>query len=416
MATSDRATTPALSIDRAALRRDCEEQSLILPIALLDDAAFEHNRRILYDAFGAMPGMKMRIASKSLRCGQLIRRLLDADTTGEVVAGIMAFRVAEARHLVESHGVIDVLVAYPVVSPVEAKLMAELAGKLDSAPDGCASIVCDSPAQIEPLAAAGRAAGVEVPVVLEIDLAYKPFGERGPVLGARRSPLSTARAVREAAEVVRATDGVRMHGLMGYEAHHAATPDRPHERAFKRISRPAIEKLRAEVDAALRQAGFGDLPLLNGGGSGTYPQTAASPYVNEVAVGSAFYKSALFDRHAALAEFEPSLYYALQVVRVPPGGGWVTCFGGGYYASGGGTSPATAAPEGLKPSSAESFGEVQTPLRVPNGVHLEPGDLVLCRASKAGEPLERFATLHLLKEGKLVESMPTYRGEGQCFG
>ena len=407
------------ALDRDALKRHCEEQGLTLPVAFIDDANFEHNRRILFDAFAAMPNMKMRIASKSLRCGPLIRRLLDGDPRGETISGIMALRVDEARHLVDRYGIEDVLVAYPVASPVEVRAVAELVGtvmrnrKLDSR--ATASIVVDSYEQIQMLGPAACAAGVEIPVVLELDLAFRPFGCRWPTIGVRRSPLSNARSVCDVAELVRATEGVRLHGLMSYEAHHAAVPDRPHERAFKRLSAPAMARLRSEVDTALRQAGFTELPLLNGGGSGSYPQTSRSPYVNEVAIGSAFYKTALFDRHAALAKFKPSLYYAIQVVRIPKPG-WITCFGGGYYASGGGEGPVVATPTAVRPTGTEEFGETQTPLRVAKGTDIGIGDLVICRPAKAGEPLERFASLHLLRDDALVESMPTYRGDDQCFG
>jgi D-serine deaminase-like pyridoxal phosphate-dependent protein len=38
------------------------------------------------------------------------------------------------------------------------------------------------------------------------------------------------------------------------------------------------------------------------------------------------------------------------------------------------------------------------------------------RPAKAGEPLERFDTLHVVAGGEVVASVPTYRGEGQTFG
>jgi D-serine deaminase-like pyridoxal phosphate-dependent protein len=46
---------------------------------------------------------------------------------------------------------------------------------------------------------------------------------------------------------------------------------------------------------------------------------------------------------------------------------------------------------------------------------LAVGDRVYLRHAKAGELCERFASLHLLQGERIVDEVPTYRGEGQCF-
>jgi len=40
---------------------------------------------------------------------------------------------------------------------------------------------------------------------------------------------------------------------------------------------------------------------------------------------------------------------------------------------------------------------------------------VWMRHAKAGELCERFDRLHLVEGDRIVEEVPTYRGEGQCF-
>jgi D-serine deaminase-like pyridoxal phosphate-dependent protein len=37
------------------------------------------------------------------------------------------------------------------------------------------------------------------------------------------------------------------------------------------------------------------------------------------------------------------------------------------------------------------------------------------RHAKAGELCERFKTLYLVSGDAIVDEVPTYRGEGQCF-
>ncbi|MCA9646894.1 MAG: hypothetical protein KC492_39675, partial [Myxococcales bacterium] len=72
-------------------------------------------------------------------------------------------------------------------------------------------------------------------------------------------------------------------------------------------------------------------------------------------------------------------------------------------------------PGGLKLNGGEMAGEVQTPLAIPSGLRLERGDPVVFRHAKAGELAERFTEYLLIQHGKVLERVPTYRGEGQCF-
>ena len=58
---------------------------------------------------------------------------------------------------------------------------------------------------------------------------------------------------------------------------------------------------------------------------------------------------------------------------------------------------------------------MQTPLLGDAADALAIGDRVYFRHAKAGELCERFASLHLLEGERIVEEVPTYRGEGQCF-
>ena len=65
---------------------------------------------------------------------------------------------------------------------------------------------------------------------------------------------------------------------------------------------------------------------------------------------------------------------------------------------------------------AEAAGEVQTPLQGNGTHHLRLGDRVWMRYAKAGEMCERFNQLHLVQGDRLVDTAPTYRGEGRNFG
>jgi D-serine deaminase-like pyridoxal phosphate-dependent protein len=70
----------------------------------------------------------------------------------------------------------------------------------------------------------------------------------------------------------------------------------------------------------------------------------------------------------------------------------------------------------LKYLPLEGAGEVQTPLRLPKDCpELTLGDPVIFQHAKAGELCERFGELALIQNGRILQRVPTYRGEGQTF-
>ena len=59
---------------------------------------------------------------------------------------------------------------------------------------------------------------------------------------------------------------------------------------------------------------------------------------------------------------------------------------------------------------------MQTPLRLSGGADLRIGDRVWFRHAKAGEVMERFDQVHLVRGTAIEATVPTYRGEQQTFG
>lgn len=379
----------------------------------MDLDALEHNVRLTLDRLpeGALT---LRPATKSLRHQALIRRILELG--GDRFRGLMCFSVEEALALWQ-RGFDDLLIAYPTT---QAEPLARAAAAVGEG--ALLRFVVDCEAHLRALAVAAAAGpGTELRAVIELDVSYRRLAGRLHA-GVRRSPIRTAPdAVSLAAA---AGPGVRIDGLLAYEAHIAGLPDvHPGGRtlsaavsALKALAVPDTRRLRAETIRALEQAGH-DLTLINGGGSGSLTTTPLDPSVTEVTAGSGFVMPHLFDRLAALAGHQPAIFFALEVCRASDVG-MVTAQGGGYVASGEAGSdklPLPHAPPGLELLSMEGAGEVQTPLRVPPGVRLEVGDPVLLRHAKAGELAERFASYLLVRGGEVVEEAPTYRGEGLTF-
>jgi D-serine deaminase-like pyridoxal phosphate-dependent protein len=383
-----------------------------LPCALVDLDALESNAATL-NAIAGDARKKLRLATKSIRTPELIQKLLDVGAP--TVQGLMTYTATEAAFLAEE-GFDDLLVAYPTAQKSDAELLAKLTqdGKL-------VSVVVDSDAQLQVLAAAGRKAGVEIRVVIEIDTSYRPGP--GVHLGGRRSPLHDAEAVRVVADIARDLEGVQVFGVMGYEGHIAGVTDanpfttmlNPAKRVIKRLSKKPVEKTRARVAQVLKDAGH-ELTVFNGGGTGSLRWASAEDALTEVTAGSGYLDSALFSYYRDL-DLTPAAYFALQVVR-RPADGMVTCHGGGYIASGEmglDRLPVPALPPGGKLLGFEGAGEVQTPIVLPKGVDVAPGEPYFFRHAKAGELAEHFTEYLLIRGDKIEGRAKTYRGLGQCF-
>jgi D-serine deaminase-like pyridoxal phosphate-dependent protein len=186
-------------------------------------------------------------------------------------------------------------------------------------------------------------------------------------------------------------------------------------RWMQRRSAAEIAERRAAVVEAVERV-TGRRLIVNGGGTGSVERTTGEPAVTEVTAGSGLYAPALFDHYTSFTA-RPAAFFALPVVR-RPGRGVVTALGGGNHASGSADAlrlPVPALPEGLQLDKLEGAGEVQTPLRGAPADDLRIGDSVYLRHAKAGELCERFDALHVIEGDRVVEVVPTYRGEGKTF-
>lgn len=374
-----------------------------LPVALVDLDALERNvEAVVTPARGR--GKTIRLASKSLRSVDLLRRV--ADRSGAAVRGVMAYCAAEARFLVE-HGWDDVLIAYPSLQASDARHVA-----LANAGGATVRIAADDDAHLEVLSLAARAAGTTIPVVVDVDVAYRALGAH---IGVRRSPLHDAGDVVAFVKRVRSTDGLSFGGLLAYEAHIAGLADDGATRAMKLFVRTSLASQRRDIALALAREGVA-IPLFNGGGTGSVGWTADEAPITEVAAGSGFLTSHLFDGYRDI-RLEPAVCFALQAVR-RPAPGFVTCLGGGFIASGGAGPdrlPRPYLPEGLRLTKLEGAGEVQTPLLVPAGVHVPLGSPVFFRHAKTGELSEHFNEYILVRGDRIEGRALTYRGAGKAF-
>jgi D-serine deaminase-like pyridoxal phosphate-dependent protein len=381
------------------------------PFAFVDLDAMWSNSDAMLARAGAKP---IRVASKSLRCRGVIERVLGRD---ERYAGLMTFTLPETLWLAEN-GFENLLLAYPTT---DMSALEELALRSVASPEEAPIVMVDCAPHLDAIESVLGAGAAPVRVCIELDAGWWVLGGRIKV-GPKRSPVHTVEQAVELAREIERRDKVELAALMSYEGQIAGVGDRPPGRRLRGAAIGAMQKRsavelaerRAAVVAAIRE--FAELPIVNGGGTGSLELTGAEDAVTEIAAGSGFYAPTLFDTYSRFS-LTPAAGYVLPIVR-KPNAGVATALGGGYLASGTGDAarvPSPWLPPGLSLDPEEGAGEVQTPLSGAAARNLDVGDRVYMRHAKAGELCERFDSLHLVEGNEIVDVVPTYRGEGQTF-
>ncbi|GAA4158799.1 alanine racemase [Gryllotalpicola daejeonensis] len=382
------------------------------PYAVIHLGALAHNAHDMLRRAGGKP---IRVASKSVR----VREVLDAVLALPGYEGVLAYTLSEALWLAtdepELPGLRDVVVGYPTA---ERGAIARLARVPALA--ARVTLMVDSVAQLDLIDAVVPPGQREIiRVALELDASWNgPAGR----IGVWRSPVHTPAAARTLAEHIVERPGFALVGMMSYEAQIAGQGDDPAGKpAFARTvrwmqSRSKAELLerRAAAVAAVRE--IAALEFVNGGGTGSLEFTSSDPSCTEIAAGSGLFGGHLFDNYRDFTP-APAMAFALAVVRRPRRQ-TATVLGGGWIASGPpgpDRMPRPVWPMGLTMAPREMAGEVQTPLSGLAAEALRPGDRVWFRHTKSGELSEHVNEFAIVGDGRVLGTVPSYRGEGKAF-
>ena len=377
------------------------------PLATVDLAALSYNAFSMLDRAAGKP---IRVASKSVR----VRAVLAAVLALPGYAGVLAYTLPDALWLAETIDV--VVVGYPTADRGALRLLAaseHLSGRV--------TLMVDSVAQLDLIdSVVAPRARPSIRLCIELDTSYvtRALGH----VGVWRSPVFTVDQARVLAQHIAARPGFELVGLMGYEAQIAGVGNRPRGNPARgkvldwmqhRSIAEVADRRGAVVDAVRDVA---DLEFVNGGGTGSLESTAADASVTEVAAGSGLFGGHLFDTYSRFRP-APAAAFALSVVRKPTPQ-MATLLGGGWIASGPAQAdrlPQIVWPEGLRMQPREMAGEVQTPLSGTAAAALSPGDTVWLRHTKSGELSEHVNEFHVVANGSVLATVPTYRGEGKAF-
>jgi D-serine deaminase-like pyridoxal phosphate-dependent protein len=379
-----------------------------MPFAFVDLDLLQQN---INDIIPRAADKKIRVASKSVRSVAILEKIFAANP---IFQGIMCFTVPEALYLSQK-GFDDLLIGYPCWHPDHITALCQ------AAKNGKTIVpMLDSVAHVEHLNTIAAQHDVVLPVCLDIDCSVDFPGLH---FGVWRSGVTSPESALSVFQAIQNSPHLRLDGIMGYEAQIAGVGDNASGqflknaviRFLKKRSLKPIAERRASIVNTLTQHGA-ELRFVNGGGTGSMESTCQESVVTEVTVGSGFYSSALFDNYRHF-KHQPAAAFAIEIVRQPKAHIF-TCHGGGYIASGAtgnDKQPLPYLPQGATLTPLEGAGEVQTPIRYSGPETLALGDPIFLRHSKAGELCERFNTLFLVSDGKIVDQTTTYRGEGYSF-
>jgi D-serine deaminase-like pyridoxal phosphate-dependent protein len=383
------------------------------PYGAISLAALAHNA---FDMLDRANGKPIRVASKSVRARGVIDAVLDLDG----YSGVLAFSLAEALWLATDgeHGraIDDVVVGYPSVDRSAILALAtspELARRV--------TIMIDSVEHLDVIDAVLPPSRREtIRVCLELDASWE--SKIVGYTGVRRSPVHSVEQMTALAQAVSKRAGFRIVGVMGYEAQIAGQVNRPVGRPAYAVavnwmqnqSAAELAERRGAAVASVRT--IAELEFVNGGGTGSIERTAADESVTEIAAGSGLFGPHLFDNYTHFRP-APAAAFTLSVVRKPQPN-LATLLGGGWIASGPpgiDRLPQLVWPDGLRMLPREMAGEVQTPVSGPAARELRTGDRVWARHTKAGEISEHIDEFAVVDDGKIVEMVRTYRGNGKAF-
>lgn len=247
--------TPALVLDRAALDRNIARMA----------------------AFAAARGILLRPHAKTHKSGEIARRQVAAGAVG-----ICCAKLAEAEALA-ADGMTDIHLTSPVVTPGAIARLVALNARI------ALSLVADHPDNVRALAAAADA---PLRVLIDVDP------------GVHRTGVTSPEAAVELAYAIAAHPELRLAGVQYYCGSHQHIPSYADRRAAI-VERTAYL---GSVLGALRDAGF-DIPLVTGGGTGTFAIDADLGVLTELQVGSYIF----LDREYQDCELEGAFELALFV-------------------------------------------------------------------------------------------------------
>jgi D-serine deaminase-like pyridoxal phosphate-dependent protein len=257
------------------------------PQLLLDLNQLDANLAYMQQAC-AKHGVNLRVHFKSLKCGGLAKYLVSKG-----INAFLAAKLNEAEVLADA-GILDILIANEIIGPIKLKRLAQLALRTDL------KVCVDDATNISALGAATKAAGAKLGVLVEVNI------------GMDRCGVEPGEPVVKLAQEIAKHESLHFAGLQGYDGHLQMLPDATERRKKCIIGLATLMMTRQR----LKEAGFA-VPIITGGGTGTWEWVAGFPGMTELQPGSFLLMDAAYN--AVRPEFGCALSILATVISRRPG-------------------------------------------------------------------------------------------------
>jgi D-serine deaminase-like pyridoxal phosphate-dependent protein len=263
------------------------KHELDTPALLIDLDAMERNLARM-QAFFANTQVKMRPHVK-------LHHATPALAAKQLAAGgrgLTCAKLAEAEILAAA-GMGDLLIANQIVGERKIRRLVSLAAHTD------VTVAVDNPANAADLSQAASAKGVEIGVLVEVNIGHNRCG------------VAPFAPTLELAQQIAQAPGLRFRGLMGYDGH-CTVHVKPEEREGKSLE---ANRLLVETRHYVEQAGL-PIDIVSASGTFTYRYATQVPGITEVQVGSYLLMDTLFHDHG-VTEFECALTVLATITSRP---------------------------------------------------------------------------------------------------
>jgi D-serine deaminase-like pyridoxal phosphate-dependent protein len=207
--------------------------------------------------------------------------------------GVTCAKVSEAE-VMATGGVRDILIANMIVGSRKLERAAALRRWADPI------IACDHYAQIEPLAAVCRTQGVEVRVLIEVNL------------GLDRVGVTPGKDTVALAQAIDRLKGVKLAGIMGYEGHLLQVAEPAEKEKKIRESMQVLVGCKEQLVKAGIACG-----IVSAGGTGSYQYTVQCPGVTEVQAGGGIFMDPYYRVKCQVKDLDYALTVLATVVSRP---------------------------------------------------------------------------------------------------
>jgi D-serine deaminase-like pyridoxal phosphate-dependent protein len=262
-------------------------RDVITPALMLDIGAARRNIDKMARTLETMPA-RIRPHIKVHKSPELSRMQVDAGAIG-----ISTATVWEAIVMVQS-GLDGIFIVNTVAGREKLEAIAKLSR------DAEVMVAVDDANNAADVAAAARAAGSTVGVLIEVDT------------GMDRAGVDTTDEAIGLGRLIAELKGVNLLGVTGYEGHCSRTAEADLRAQLQGVAMSFL----VETAEALRGAGL-PCPIVSAGGTATWNLTAATPGLTEIQAGS----YVVMDNYhgAMVGDFEKALTVTSTVISRPAG-------------------------------------------------------------------------------------------------